>query len=189
MKIFFEQFIEVNQINLIKWISRLWQACFKVLIRSCRKINLVHLPHLTRLLANVEYFVMFISAPAEAVEGGCCDAMIKVYINKTRLSLHWWRAYFFQPSILFLNLNDFTITPFFVLHVLPFHLPAISLSCPFSCQCMWCRFPVFGKLQRTSGSSVQSPHFHWALNAFWLMMMMMMMRQTFKMFKVYCSWR
>lgn len=99
MKMFFEQFIEVNQINLIKLInSRLWQTCFKVLIRSCRKINLVHLPHLTRLLADVEYFVMFISAPAGAVEGGCCDAMIKVYINKGCLSIDGELIFFNLPS-------------------------------------------------------------------------------------------
>lgn len=49
-----------------------------------------------------------------------------------------------------------------------FHLPAVSPSCPFSCQC---HFSVFGKLQRSSGSSVQNSHFHRALNAFWLLMM------------------
>ncbi len=49
-----------------------------------------------------------------------------------------------------------------------FHLPALSPSCPFSCQC---HFSVFGKLQRTSGSSVQNSYFHRALNAFWLLMM------------------
>jgi len=71
---------------------------------------------------------MFMSAPAELVEGGCHNAEIKVYVNKRRLSLLMAIFFFFsfQPSILFLNLDDFTITPFFVLYVLPFHLPALS---------------------------------------------------------------
>jgi len=71
---------------------------------------------------------MLMSAPAELVKGGCHNAEIKVYVNKRRLSLLMAIFFFFsfQPSILFLNLDDFTITPFFVLYVLPFHLPALS---------------------------------------------------------------